>query len=177
MLSIYIKLFSPSVFSVTQWSFNILLILFIVNVITGFVIFLNCNICGGNLLNALFSGISFENNKNLNSGYVITIENITDLIKIQRSAAWSDIARRIAHEIKNPLTPIQLSADRLKHKYLSSIKKDKVSLLMSLWKSESILLVGKNPPDEISVKAKLKASKVLRLISFNIININNVKTV
>ena len=70
-------------------------------------------------------GISFENNKNLNSGYVITIENITDLIKIQRSAAWSDIARRIAHEIKNPLTPIQLSADRLKHKYLSSIKKDK----------------------------------------------------
>ena len=48
---------------------------------------------------------------------------------------------------------------------------------MSLWKSESILFVGKNPPDEISVKEKLKASKVLRLISLNIININNVKTV
>ena len=64
-------------------------------------------------------GVSFENYRDLNSGYVITIENITELIKIQRSAAWSDIARRIAHEIKNPLTPIQLSADRLKHKYLN----------------------------------------------------------
>ena len=70
-------------------------------------------------------GISFENYRNLNSGYVITIENITELIKIQRSAAWSDIARRIAHEIKNPLTPIQLSADRLKHKYLKNIKQDR----------------------------------------------------
>ncbi len=70
-------------------------------------------------------GVSFENYRDLNSGYVITIENITELIKIQRSAAWSEIARRIAHEIKNPLTPIQLSADRLKHKYLKNIKYEK----------------------------------------------------
>ena len=70
-------------------------------------------------------GVSFENYINLNSGYVITIENITELIKIQRAAAWSDIAKKIAHEIKNPLTPIQLSADRLKLKYFKSIKEDK----------------------------------------------------
>ena len=63
--------------------------------------------------NTFIIGVSFENYINLNSGYVITIENITELIKIQRTAAWSDIAKKIAHEIKNALTPIQLSADRL----------------------------------------------------------------
>ena len=75
--------------------------------------------------NTFIIGVSFENYINLNSGYVITIENITELIKIQRAAAWSDIARKIAHEIKNPLTPIQLAADRLKLKYLKGIKGDK----------------------------------------------------
>ncbi len=69
--------------------------------------------------------ISFENYKSLNSGYVVTIENITELIRIQRAAAWSDIAKKIAHEIKNPLTPIQLSADRLKYKYLNKITDEK----------------------------------------------------
>ena len=47
------------------------------------------------------------------------------MIKIQRAAAWSDIAKKIAHEIKNPLTPIQLSADRLKYKYLNKISDEK----------------------------------------------------
>jgi len=75
--------------------------------------------------NTFILGVSFENYINLNSGYVITIENITELIKIQRTAAWSDIAKKIAHEIKNPLTPIQLAADRLKIKYLKSIKEEK----------------------------------------------------
>jgi two-component system nitrogen regulation sensor histidine kinase NtrY len=50
-------------------------------------------------------------------GYVITIDDITELVLAQRSSAWADIARRIAHEIKNPLTPIQLSAERLRRKY------------------------------------------------------------
>ena len=50
-------------------------------------------------------------------GYVVTFDDVTDLLAAQRKAAWSDIARRIAHEIKNPLTPIQLAADRLKRKY------------------------------------------------------------
>ena len=57
-------------------------------------------------------------------GYVITIDDITELVLAQRSSAWSDIARRIAHEIKNPLTPIQLSAERLRRKYGKSITDD-----------------------------------------------------
>ncbi|MFV0280092.1 MAG: sensor histidine kinase [Rhodoblastus sp.] len=49
--------------------------------------------------------------------FVITLDDITDLVTAQRTSAWADVARRIAHEIKNPLTPIQLSAERLKRKY------------------------------------------------------------
>ncbi len=50
-------------------------------------------------------------------GYVIAFDDVTDLVSAQRMAAWGDVARRIAHEIKNPLTPIRLSAERLKRKY------------------------------------------------------------
>ena len=53
----------------------------------------------------------------VDQGGVITLDDITDLVAAQRSAAWADVARRIAHEIKNPLTPIQLSAERLKRRY------------------------------------------------------------
>jgi two-component system nitrogen regulation sensor histidine kinase NtrY len=55
--------------------------------------------------------------KRADQGSVITLDDITDLVSAQRSAAWADVARRIAHEIKNPLTPIQLSAERLKRRY------------------------------------------------------------
>jgi len=58
-------------------------------------------------------------------GYVVTFDDITELVTAQRNTAWSDIARRIAHEIKNPLTPIQLSAERLKRKYGGEISKDR----------------------------------------------------
>jgi len=54
-------------------------------------------------------------------GYVITLDDITDLVSAQRSSAWADIARRIAHEMKNPLTPIQLSAERLKRRFGKTI--------------------------------------------------------
>ena len=57
-------------------------------------------------------------------GFVVTFDDVTDLLAAQRKAAWADVARRIAHEIKNPLTPIQLSAERLKRKYLSEVKSD-----------------------------------------------------
>jgi two-component system nitrogen regulation sensor histidine kinase NtrY len=57
-------------------------------------------------------------------GFVVTFDDISDLLAAQRSAAWGDVARRIAHEIKNPLTPIQLSAERLKRKYLKEISSD-----------------------------------------------------
>ena len=58
------------------------------------------------------------------SGYVVTFDDITDLISAQRTSAWADVARRIAHEIKNPLTPIQLSAERLRRKYKKEISTD-----------------------------------------------------
>lgn len=58
-------------------------------------------------------------------GYVVTFDEITELLSAQRVAAWADVARRIAHEIKNPLTPIQLSAERLKRRYLKEISSDK----------------------------------------------------
>jgi len=57
-------------------------------------------------------------------GYVVTLDDITELVAAQRTSAWADVARRIAHEIKNPLTPIQLSAERLRRKYASMIKDD-----------------------------------------------------
>jgi two-component system, NtrC family, nitrogen regulation sensor histidine kinase NtrY len=57
-------------------------------------------------------------------GYVVTLDDITELVTAQRTSAWADVARRIAHEIKNPLTPIQLSAERLRRKYASMIKDD-----------------------------------------------------
>ena len=59
-----------------------------------------------------------------NAGSVVTFDDVTDLMSAQRMAAWGDVARRIAHEIKNPLTPIQLSAERLKRRYLKQIKDD-----------------------------------------------------
>jgi two-component system nitrogen regulation sensor histidine kinase NtrY len=57
-------------------------------------------------------------------GYVVTLDDITELVAAQRTSAWADVARRIAHEIKNPLTPIQLSAERLRRKYGGVITED-----------------------------------------------------
>ncbi len=58
------------------------------------------------------------------AGWVVTFDDVTDLMSAQRMAAWGDVARRIAHEIKNPLTPIQLSAERLRRRYLKQITED-----------------------------------------------------
>jgi len=57
--------------------------------------------------------------------YVVTIDDITDLVQAQRSSAWADVARRIAHEIKNPLTPIQLSAERIRRRFGKVITEDR----------------------------------------------------
>jgi two-component system nitrogen regulation sensor histidine kinase NtrY len=72
----------------------------------------------------LFS-VKVENLTSKNdSRLVITFSDLTDMVAAQRKAAWSEVARRVAHEIKNPLTPIQLSAERIKRKYLPQITKD-----------------------------------------------------
>lgn len=54
-------------------------------------------------------------------GHVLVFDDVTELVKAQRDAAWGEVARRLAHEIKNPLTPIQLSAERLRRKYLNTM--------------------------------------------------------
>ncbi|KAA6205979.1 MAG: PAS domain-containing sensor histidine kinase [Candidatus Tokpelaia sp.] len=70
--------------------------------------------------------ITMENSDRVRHSWVVTIDDITDLAEAQRSSAWADVARRIAHEIKNPLTPIQLSAERIRRRFGGHIEdKDK----------------------------------------------------
>ncbi len=63
------------------------------------------------------------------AGHVVVFDDITALIQAQRNAAWGEVARRLAHEIKNPLTPIQLSAERLRHKYLHKMAPEDAGVL------------------------------------------------
>src|SRR3954471_19604394 len=65
-------------------------------------------------------------------GYIVTFDDITVLLSAQRQAAWAEVARRIAHEVKNPLTPIRLSAERLERKYLKQIAEDRDSFTNSI---------------------------------------------
>lgn len=74
---------------------------------------------------SLLVNITRLDDKGRHIGYVIVFDNLTKLEKAQRLAAWQEVARRIAHEIKNPLTPIQLSAQRLRKRYLDKISDDK----------------------------------------------------
>jgi two-component system, NtrC family, nitrogen regulation sensor histidine kinase NtrY len=69
--------------------------------------------------------VTTEQSPSAERNQVITLDDITDLVTAQRTSAWADVARRIAHEIKNPLTPIQLSAERLKRKYGRLITEDR----------------------------------------------------
>jgi nitrogen fixation/metabolism regulation signal transduction histidine kinase len=62
-------------------------------------------------------------------GFVIVFDDITGLLQAQRDAAWGEVARRLAHEIKNPLTPIQLSAERMRRKFLANMNKEDADLL------------------------------------------------
>jgi two-component system nitrogen regulation sensor histidine kinase NtrY len=78
---------------------------------------------GGRVRNLLVRVVAERTGTEL-KGFVVTFDDITDLVSAQRTAAWADVARRIAHEIKNPLTPIQLSAERLRRKYLKEISTD-----------------------------------------------------
>lgn len=63
------------------------------------------------------------------AGYVVVFDDITALLQAQRDAAWGEVARRLAHEIKNPLTPIQLSAERMRRKYLNSMSEEEGQIL------------------------------------------------
>lgn len=69
--------------------------------------------------------VSAEQTSHSRDSFIITLDDITDLVSAQRTSAWADVARRIAHEIKNPLTPIQLSAERIRRKFGKAITEDK----------------------------------------------------
>ena len=80
-------------------------------------------ICRGTFL------LSSYDNENLEEGTIIVFDDVTELVKAQRNAAWGEVARRLAHEIKNPLTPIQLSAERIRHKYLDKMDAEEGDIL------------------------------------------------
>jgi two-component system nitrogen regulation sensor histidine kinase NtrY len=73
----------------------------------------------------LSARVTAEQTSQTRDSYIITLDDITELVSAQRTSAWADVARRIAHEIKNPLTPIQLSAERIRRKFGKSITEDK----------------------------------------------------
>lgn len=78
----------------------------------------------GQLENLLVRMATRRNEDGGLEGYVVAFDDVTDLVSAQRMAAWGDVARRIAHEIKNPLTPIQLSAERIKRKFARQLEGD-----------------------------------------------------
>lgn len=80
-------------------------------------------ICRGTLLSLT------GDNESLVGGSIIVFDDVTELVKAQRNAAWGEVARRLAHEIKNPLTPIQLSAERIRHKYLDKMGPEDADIL------------------------------------------------
>ncbi len=102
--------------------------------------------------------LSSEQVDGATEGYVMTFDDITALQSAQRKAAWADVARRIAHEIKNPLTPIQLSAERLKRKYAGRLPDD--SGLFAQCTDTIIRHVGDigHMVDEFSAFARLPAA-------------------
>ncbi len=74
-------------------------------------------------------GVALGGGKELEGGHVIVFDDITALLQAQRDAAWGEVARRLAHEIKNPLTPIQLAAERMRHRYLGKLDEEEGALL------------------------------------------------
>ncbi len=80
-------------------------------------------ICRGTLITLA------ANNEEMEEGTILVFDDVTELVKAQRNAAWGEVARRLAHEIKNPLTPIQLSAERIRHKYLDKMPEKDADIL------------------------------------------------
>jgi len=87
---------------------------------------------GGRLESLLVRMALRRGNDGAPEGYVVAFDDVTELVSAQRMAAWGDVARRIAHEIKNPLTPIQLSAERIKRKYTRLTEGEDAEILEQL---------------------------------------------
>jgi len=84
---------------------------------------------GGGRQMLVCRGVPMTSAQETSGDTLIVFEDVTTLMQAQRNAAWGEVARRLAHEIKNPLTPIQLSAERLRHKYLDSMDPESAEVL------------------------------------------------
>ncbi len=87
---------------------------------------------GGRVENLLVRMSTRRSESGKREGYVVAFDDVTDLVAAQRLAAWGDVARRIAHEIKNPLTPIKLSAERIKRKFSRVLEPEQAESLIQL---------------------------------------------
>ncbi len=104
------------------------------------------------------------------SGFVAVFDDITRLIQAQRDAAWGEVARRLAHEIKNPLTPIQLSAERLEHKLADKLEKQDVEVLRRATHTiVSQVTAMKSMVNEFSEYARAPAVNLVELDVHNLI--------
>jgi PAS domain S-box-containing protein len=98
------------------------------------------------------------------SGYVVVFDDITHLLQAERQAAWGEVARRLAHEIKNPLTPIQLSAERLQHKLFSKLDEQDAQLLQRATQTiVSQVAAMKNMVTEFANYARAPATRLMPL--------------
>jgi two-component system, NtrC family, nitrogen regulation sensor histidine kinase NtrY len=95
-------------------------------------------------------------------GSVVTFDDVTDLVSAQRTAAWADVARRIAHEIKNPLTPIQLAAERLRKKYAHTITTDRDTFERLTMTIERQVTDLKTMVDEFAEFARMPKPEIAR---------------
>ncbi|MBU0620593.1 MAG: HAMP domain-containing protein [Gammaproteobacteria bacterium] len=105
------------------------------------------------------------------SGYVVVFDDITHLLQAERQAAWGEVARRLAHEIKNPLTPIQLSAERLQHKLSSRLNEDEAQLLQRATQTiVSQVAAMKNMVTEFANYARAPATRMVQLDMHQLLN-------
>ena len=105
------------------------------------------------------------------SSYVVVFDDITHLLQAERQAAWGEVARRLAHEIKNPLTPIQLSAERLQHKLLNKLKDQDAQLLQRATQTiVSQVAAMKNMVTEFANYARAPAVRMVALDLHQLLN-------
>ncbi len=104
--------------------------------------------------------------KQEDAGYVVVFDDVTALLQAQRDAAWGEVARRIAHEIKNPLTPIRLSAERLRHKYLPTMNEEESQLLDRA--THTIIQQVENMKDLVKAFAEYARAPQLELLPLDL---------
>ncbi len=105
------------------------------------------------------------------SGYVVVFDDITHLLQAERQAAWGEVARRLAHEIKNPLTPIQLSAERLQHKLTTKLDEQDAQLLQRATQTiVSQVAAMKNMVTEFANYARAPATRMVPLDMHQLLN-------